>query len=174
MRTSRYVVLGAAALLGVSTLAFAQRGPGGGMWQGMKQGGGMWQGGRMWQGGGMRQGGGNYNLAAELTLTGTIDEVRQMGANGPGGVHLLVRSDDGVVEVHLGPGAFIAEKKVELAAGDAISVIGSKVQMAGRDVIIAREITKGGQVLALRDTNGFPLWSGRGAGCPCCAGSSGN
>jgi len=87
-------------------------------------------------------------------------------------VHLLLRSEAGVVEIHLGPAAFIAEKNFEFAAGDAISVIGSKVQMAGRDVIIAREITKGGQALVLRNTSGLPLWSGPGAGRPCCAGSS--
>ncbi len=62
MRISRYVVFGAVALLGVSTLALAQRGPGGGMWRG----------------------GGNYDPATEVTLAGTIDEVRQMRPNGPG------------------------------------------------------------------------------------------
>ena len=43
----------------------------------------------------------------------------------------------------------------------AISVTGSKVEMGGTEVILAREITKGDQVLTLRDPQGFPLWSGR-------------
>ena len=33
---------------------------------------------------------------------------------------------------------------------------------AGEDVVIAREIKKGDQVLTLRDAKGFPLWSGQG------------
>jgi hypothetical protein len=34
--------------------------------------------------------------------------------------------------------------------------------MAGQEVVIAREIKKGDQVLTLRDAKGFPMWSGRG------------
>jgi hypothetical protein len=36
------------------------------------------------------------------------------------------------------------------------------MKRAEQDVIIAREITKGDNVLTLRDAKGFPLWSGRG------------
>jgi hypothetical protein len=41
-------------------------------------------------------------------------------------------------------------------------VVGSKVTMAGQEVVIAREIKKGDQVLTLRDAKGVPLWAGRG------------
>jgi hypothetical protein len=51
---------------------------------------------------------------------------------------------------------------VTFAKGDTLKVVGSQVTMAGQEVVIAREITKGDQVLTLRDAKGFPLWSGRG------------
>jgi hypothetical protein len=48
------------------------------------------------------------------------------------------------------------------AAGDAITVVGSKLTMGAEEVLIAREIKKGDQALTLRDANGFSLWSGSG------------
>lgn len=143
MTIARHVLFVAAALITMSTLAFAERGQGAGK--------------------GMRQGGGNYDPATEVTLAGTVDEVTHVPApaSGPGGVHLLVRFETGVLEVDLGPAAFITTRNFEFAKGDAIKVIGSKAQRAGHDVIIAREITKGDKVLTLRDAKGFPLWSRR-------------
>ena len=99
-------------------------------------------------------------------MAGTIDDVRNVTApaNGLGGLHLTVRGDAGVLDVHLGPASFVKAKHFEFAKGDAITVTGSKVKIGGQDVVIAREVTKGGQVLTLRDAKGFPLWSGRARG----------
>ena len=66
------------------------------------------------------------------------------------------------MEVDVGPASFVSSKNVTFAKGDALTVVGSKVTMAGQVVVIAREIKKGEQVLTLRDAKGFPLWSGRG------------
>ena len=81
---------------------------------------------------------------------------------GGGGLHLVLTASSGPIEVHVGPASFVSSKNVTFAKGDALTVVGSKVTMAGQDVVIAREIKKGDQVLTLRDANGFPLWSGRG------------
>jgi DNA/RNA endonuclease YhcR with UshA esterase domain len=148
MTRSALILFGATMLLGMSTLAFAQtRGP---------QGAGR----------GAPQGGRNYDPASEVTMAGTIDDVRNVTApaNGLGGLHLTVRGDAGVLDVHLGPASFVKAKHFEFAKGDAITVTGSKVKIGGQDVVIAREVTKGGQVLTLRDAKGFPLWSGRARG----------
>jgi hypothetical protein len=71
-------------------------------------------------------------------------------------------ASSGPIEVHVGPASFVSSKNITFAKGDALTVVGSKVTMAGQDVVVAREIKKGDQVLTLRDANGFPLWSGRG------------
>jgi hypothetical protein len=138
MRTRTFVSSITLVMLGIAALAFAQRGA--------------------------RRGGGNYNTATEVTFSGTVDEVLHMPApgKGPGGLHLIVRSEAAAHDVHLGPMAYITSKHFEFAKGDAITVTGSQVSMGGKDVIIARDIKKGDQVLTLRDANGFPLWSGRG------------
>jgi hypothetical protein len=137
MHAVKYVSVTVALVLGTSALVFAQAGS--------------------------RRGGGNYNPATEVTFSGIVDEVQRIPApaRGPGGVHLLVRSETVVHEVHLGPAAYLASKHFDFGKGDAITVTGSKVKMGGQDVVIAREIKKGDQVLTLRDARGFPLWSGR-------------
>lgn len=138
MRKLKHVSLTMIVALGVATVVFAQ--------------------------GRARGGGGHYNTATEVTFSGTVDEVKTIPASGtgPGGLHLMVRSDAGAQEVHVGPIAYVTSKHFEFAKGDAITVTGSKVQMGGQDVVIAREIKKGDQVLMLRDAKGFPLWAGRG------------
>ena len=111
-----------------------------------------------------QNGGRNYNPATETTLTGTVDSIKTLPSQGGGGggLHLILTAADGPIEVHVGPVAFVSSKNMTFAKGDAVTVLGSKVTMAGQDALIAREITKGNQVLTLRDAAGFPLWSGRG------------
>ncbi len=105
----------------------------------------------------------NYNPATETTVNGTVDEVKHLPSpgRGGGGVHLVLNAPSGPIDVHVGPAWFAAEKGFAFARGDALTVLGSKVTMGGADVLIARQITKGDQVLTLRDAQGFPLWSGR-------------
>jgi hypothetical protein len=113
-----------------------------------------------------RGGGGNYNPSTEVTVTGTVESVENMPSpgRGGGGLHLKLTAPSGPVEIHVGPSSFVASKNVTFAKGDTLRVVGSQVTMAGEEVVIAREITKGDQVLTLRDAKGFPLWSGRGRG----------
>lgn len=107
-------------------------------------------------------GAGNYDAAAETTLTGTVDQEDLMGPTAPmmGGVHLMVSTPAGRTEVHVGPAWYVSSKNVHFAKGDVLTIVGSQGMMAGKAVIIAREITKGNDILTLRDAKGFPLWSG--------------
>jgi hypothetical protein len=91
--------------------------------------------------------------------SGTV--VPSPGAGG-GGFHLKLTAPSGPIEVHVGPSSFVASKNVTFTKGDTLKVLGSKVAMAGQEVVIAREITKGDQVLTLRVTarRGCPTWSG--------------
>ena len=113
---------------------------------------------------GMRGGGGNYNPATETTLTGTVDEVTNLPSpgKGGGGLHVMLNTGASAIAVHVGPASFVSSKHFTFAKGDTVTVVGSKVTMEGQEVVIAREIKKGEQVLTLRDVKGFPLWSGRG------------
>lgn len=106
-----------------------------------------------------------YNVATEVALTGTIDEVQTMtGPAGQGGVHLMLKTSTETIRVNLGPSWFLTQEKYAFAKGDAVTVTGSRVKMDAAEVVIAREIKKGAQTMTFRDAKGFPKWSGRGRG----------
>jgi hypothetical protein len=115
-----------------------------------------------------------YKVSTETTLKGTVEEVQQLTAQTAGsnqpmwgncprgwtGTHIVLKTDEGALTVHVGPSAFLSQKNFTLAKGDKVTITGSKLQYQGSDFLIAKEITKGDQVLTLRDANGFPLWAG--------------
>jgi hypothetical protein len=119
------------------------------------------------QGGG--QGSPRYDVATEATVTGSVESVEQItspgggrGRRGLGGTHLTLKTKADTLEVHLGPTAFLNEKKVAIAKGDTLMIVGSRVTVDGEPVFIAKEVRKGDSVWTLRDAAGLPLWRGRG------------
>lgn len=105
----------------------------------------------------------NYDLKAEVTLQVTVTEIRRMeGPEGPGGVHLVVKSGSGTLEVDLGPQWFLTERKYAFAVGDELSVTGARIKRNSGDALIAREVKRGEQSMLFRDAKGLPLWAGRG------------
>ncbi|HEX7330539.1 MAG TPA: hypothetical protein VF290_03515 [Pyrinomonadaceae bacterium] len=102
----------------------------------------------------------HYNTAAEVTLLGTITKVdTHMGRMGWKGTHLVVSFDAETLDVHVGPSKYVAQQAFSFSAGEQIQVTGSRIKFEGSDVLIAREIKKGEQVLTLRNSQGIPVWS---------------
>lgn len=108
---------------------------------------------------GMGRGMPMYDPGTEATLQGTVEEVKAVTSmRGMQGTHLMLKTESETIEVHLGPSAFMKEKNVELAKGDAVQVVGSRVTIAGADALLAREIRRGDDTWTLRDQSGRPLW----------------
>ena len=106
-----------------------------------------------------------YNPSTETNIKGTVEEVKTIQhGRMMTGTHLIVKTGDATQEVMLGPSNFVSSKGFTFAKGDSVELIGSKVTMTGQDYIIAREITKDGKTLTLRDKNGVPEWAGMGRG----------
>jgi hypothetical protein len=76
--------------------------------------------------------------------------------------YLTLRTEKEKIKVFLGPSLYVDKLPVKLKALDQIQVTGSKITWEGKPVILAAEVKKGNQVLKLRDTDGTPVWSGRG------------
>jgi hypothetical protein len=76
------------------------------------------------------------------------------------GTHLTLKTSTETLEVHLGPTAFLNEKKVEVGKGDTLVITGSRVTIDDERVLIAKEVRKGGSTWVLRDAAGLPLWRG--------------
>lgn len=113
-------------------------------------------------GGGRRTAPRNYNVSTETTIHGTISAIERLTGRGQQGLHLVVRTSAGDNTVHVGPQWYVDEQSLTLRKGDDIRVVGSRVTLNSRSVIIARTITKGNQTMQLRRTDGTPLWAGRG------------
>jgi hypothetical protein len=73
-------------------------------------------------------------------------------------VDLMLQTGNETIAVELGPAWFIDKHTPRIEANDAITVTGSRVTLDGRSTIVAADITKGNELLKLRDGNGNPFW----------------
>jgi DNA/RNA endonuclease YhcR with UshA esterase domain len=98
-----------------------------------------------------------YDVNAEVTVRGEVAEIHESKvATDHPGLHLVLRNEEGTVEVHACPVRFLSELEFTVAVGDKLAVTGSRPK--GAAVIVAREITRGQLSLVLRDKKGVPNW----------------
>ncbi|HHY87052.1 MAG TPA: DNA-binding protein [Verrucomicrobia bacterium] len=144
-----------AKLLGVSVIVGALA-----VAQAQAQGGPRGRGGAGWGAGG--QYGRMYDPKTVQTVTGEVVSVETFTpTNGmSSGVHLQLKTDAETISVHLGPNWYLDNQDVQIEAKDKIEVTGSKITFQGKPAIIAAQVKRGNEVLALRDENGFPRWAG--------------
>jgi len=103
------------------------------------------------------QGAALYNPAAEVTLKGVVQKVEEFAcpvSEGELGDHLLLRTADDTVQVHLAAARIMRGQNLKFLPGDQIVVIGSRVHSQGKDGVIAREITRGDETITFRDAEG--------------------
>jgi hypothetical protein len=103
--------------------------------------------------------GSKYDVAHQVKIQGTVEEVREV----PGdyeGTHLLVKTDQGLVLVQVAPAAFLKEMDTSYKKGDVVQVVGAKALDATEEQVLAREITIGADSVTLRDDKGVPVWAG--------------
>ncbi len=102
-----------------------------------------------------------YDASTETTITGTVQDVLHPQMGRMNGTHLLVKTETETIEAHVGPSDFVTGEGFSFAKGDSVQVLGSRVTIDGKAALIAREVTKDGKTLTLRDKTGRPLWAGR-------------
>lgn len=111
-----------------------------------------------------------YNPQSVQTLAGTVVAVNRMPAKRPGHPDRMVmdlKTDQGTVKVFLAPADYLDRQALKLAPGDQVEVKGIRVNRPKLTVFVAGTVTKGGQVLQLRDdTTGRPLWARGKKGSP--------
>ena len=105
-----------------------------------------------------------YDRATETTVKGTVEEFKLVPPSGAKPLAYLVEKtgpdkDKDTVQIFLCPKKFLDDIGVAFKADEAIEVIGSKVkQQDGADLILAREVVKGGETLTFRFEDGKPAW----------------
>jgi len=104
-----------------------------------------------------------YDRSTETTVKGTVEELKLVPPSGAKPVAYLVEKtgpdkDKDTVEIFLCPKKFLDDIGVAFKADEAIEVTGSKVKQDGTDIILAREVVKGGETLTFRFQDGKPAW----------------
>ncbi len=93
------------------------------------------------------------------TMSGEIIKMDLFKPKGMGiGVQIILKTDEETIPVHLGPLRYMIKLKREIGPGDRVEITGSRVESAGKPLIMASEIRKGDKKLELRDENGVPVW----------------
>ena len=104
-----------------------------------------------------------YDPAQEVKVKGEVQEISNYDCpiSGAMGGHLTLKTEEGVVEVHLAPAAFLAEYDLSFAKGDKVEILGNKITFHDKPAVLARKVMRGQNEYTLRDGKGNPLWGSR-------------
>ena len=100
----------------------------------------------------------SLDVAAEVTLTGTVSSVLVKAA--PGmivGSHLLLATPYGPVDASLGRFGLQGDGAVSVAAGQQIEATGVMKRIKDKSVFLVRSVKVGGEVYTIRNKHGFPV-----------------
>jgi hypothetical protein len=98
-----------------------------------------------------------YDKSSEVKIKGVIDDVKTAADNT---IHITVKNDKGLLDVLVAPEKFLKEMEITFAKGDAVEVLGSQLTVDGNALLLAREVTRNGDVMMMRDEHGKPVWVG--------------
>jgi len=101
-----------------------------------------------------------YNTNTEARIQGVVQEVEEFycPVTGEIGTHLEVATEKGTVQVHVAPSRFLHGKQWKFTKGDRVEIIGAPISIQGRQGLVARIVTDGPEVVAVRQESGKPLW----------------
>ncbi len=101
------------------------------------------------------QGRPTYDPRAEQVVAGVVESIAsQPSPFLPIGTSLTLVTSQGKLSVHLGPRRPAA---TGLRVGDQIAVTGAMTRFKGQQVLLARSIQRGQQVLTFRNQQGIPI-----------------
>jgi hypothetical protein len=100
-----------------------------------------------------------YDLQTETKIKGTIQEIKMPPKGSEKEIaHLLLKAGADTLDVYLCPKSFFDDMGMTFAAGDEITLTGSKIKQGDADLVLAREVVKGNDTYVLRDAKGNPVW----------------
>ena len=102
-----------------------------------------------------------YTLAGETVVTGVVQDTKEFfcPVSDDQGMHLVLRTQQGDLLVHVAPARFLRGQGIRFNPQDEVAIVGSRVHYQGQDDFLAREITRGREVLIVRDSQGRPVWN---------------
>jgi len=97
-----------------------------------------------------------YDVSKEVTLEGTVESLVKKPAPGTlAGVHLIVSTQKGTVDAHIGNLVTSGRSAASFAPGQAVKLVGMMIEVGHQDVLIVRTIQTGGRTITVRSDHGF-------------------
>ncbi|ABF39977.1 hypothetical protein Acid345_0974 [Candidatus Koribacter versatilis Ellin345] len=100
-----------------------------------------------------------YDPSTEVTLKGTVQEIKMV----PGpyeGVHVMLKTSTDTILVHLAPQGFLKMLDFDVKVGDSVEVTGCKITGEMGPEILSKDVKAGNNEITLRDKKGAPAWAG--------------
>ena len=98
-----------------------------------------------------------YDKSSEVKIKGVVDDVTTAADKT---IHITLKNDKGTLDVLVAPEKFLKEMEIIFAKGDAVEILGSQLSVNGNAVLLAREVTRNGDTMMMRDEQGKPVWVG--------------
>lgn len=101
-----------------------------------------------------------YDLKTELRVKGVVADTdnHQCPISGGLGSHLVLKTQESTIAVHLAPTKFVQQYELNLKRGDNVEVIGTKILFEDKDAMLARQVIRGEETFVFRDASGNPAW----------------
>lgn len=98
-----------------------------------------------------------YDIAKEVTLTGTVSEVYAHPVNGMIlGSHLMLETASGRLDASLGKWGLVGKGALSVTAGHAVEVTGVMKTIKDKQVFIVRTVKADGHLYTIRNKFGVP------------------
>ncbi len=75
------------------------------------------------------------------------------------GLHLEAKVNNRKTDIYIAPMDFVTEFQINIAAGDDVRIVGSLTRLGDTDIVLARQVTVGRNVIYVRNDAGEPLWT---------------
>jgi hypothetical protein len=98
-----------------------------------------------------------YDVAKEIKVQGTIKKIDGFGTSGPVGTHIFIQTATGTVDAHLGFGAAARPRRLGIAPGQSVTVVGMMQAVGSANVLMARILTTRSHIFVLRNEHGVPI-----------------
>lgn len=95
------------------------------------------------------------DISGEVLSIEPFTPFRRMGT----GYLVMLKTSDSTIPVHVGPAWYVDQQTFQIEPGDTLQITGSRIEYNGSPAIMAMKVTKGDQVLVLRNAQGIPAWS---------------
>jgi hypothetical protein len=97
-----------------------------------------------------------YDTNKETKIQGTIQQIETVKTI-VAGTHLMVETQNSVVDTHLGAGPAADAERLGLSMGQSVEITGMIVTIGGSPVFLARTLVVDNRTITLRNERGIPV-----------------